>query len=95
MAALAVWVWNGFVRQAQTALNANPVVIEHIGRIDQIDSDWKATGDAEGDDVFAFRVSGKKGSGLVVAEFETVDADTEELRGGSLTLASGEKFQLK
>ncbi len=95
VAAIAVWVWNGFVRQAQAALNGNAVVLEHIGRIDQIASDWKGTNEAEGEDVFAFRVSGKKGSGLVVAEFKTVDADTEELHGGWLTLLSGEKFQLK
>ena len=51
-----------------------------------------ATGEAEGINEFAFALVGDKGRGHIVAEFITVDADTERLGKGVLTLADGREL---
>ncbi len=86
--------WNIFSDQAKDALAANPVVQEHLGEVHSISVDLEATGDAEGSDVFVFRVEGSRASGTVTAEFITVDDATEELGSGTLVLDSGETYPL-
>lgn len=90
----AFWGWGLFTDQAKDALNANPVIQEHIGNIESIETDFTATGNAEGDDVFVFRIKGPKGSGVVTAEFISTGADSEEVRSGTLELDSGETYDL-
>ncbi len=88
------WGWGLFAGQAKEALNNNAVILQHIGEIDRIETDFEATGEAPGDEVFVFKVEGSKGSGVVTAEFITVDADTERVESGTLQLASGEIYDL-
>ena len=91
---LLYWGWDLFVGQAEELLNANPVIQEHIGSIEELTIDFTATGEADGDDVFVFEVKGDKGSGVVTAEFVTIDENSEELRSGKLDLPSGETYDL-
>lgn len=86
--------WDLFTDQAKEALDKNSVILQHVGEIDRIEMDVTATGDAEGEDVFVFRVAGSRGTGVVTAEFITVDADTEEIGSGTLRLSSGETYDL-
>ncbi len=85
-------VWFGmdvFHDQAKTAIRADPAVVEAVGGISGIRFDFAATGAATGEDEFAYRVEGARSSGLLVGRFVTVDADTEDLREGSLRLDDG------
>jgi hypothetical protein len=91
---LGIWGWGRFTDQAMEALNSNPVILSHVGKIDQLDLDFMATGNEEGENVFVFRVGGSSGTGVVVAEFVTVDADAEEIHSGTLRLPSGETYDL-
>ena len=83
-----------FEQQVAVDLKGNPVILRHIGEITSIDTDWSATGEEPGDDVFVFRVTGTKGDASLVAECITVDADHEDVVSGSLRLPSGETVDL-
>ncbi|MEO7936038.1 MAG: hypothetical protein ABIR27_07245 [Dokdonella sp.] len=85
-------VWFGlglFQEQAHTAIRADPAIADAVGNVTAIDFDVAATAQATGDDEFAYRIEGERGRGLLVARFITLDADTEELREGSLRLDDG------
>ena len=94
LAGLGYWGWTLFTEQAKQALNDNPVIQEHIGEIDKLTLDFEATGNAKGEDSFVFRIEGSRGSGVVTADFVSVDDDTEEIRAGTLKLESGETHDL-
>ena len=84
--------WYGlglFNDQAATAIGADPAVAEALGTISDIRLDFTATGNAPGDEDFAYRVVGARGSGLLVGRFVTIDADHEDLRSGTLQLDDG------
>ncbi len=80
--------------QMADAMRANPVIQAHIGDLKSYEMDMLRTGNEPGENVFAFRVEGTKGSGLVVAEFITVSAEEEEIASGVLEMDSGEVFDL-
>ena len=85
-------VWFGlglFQEQAHTAIRADPAIADAVGSIITIDFDVAATAQATGDDEFAYRIQGERGRGLLVARFVTLDADSEDLRDGSLRLDDG------
>ena len=85
-------VWYGigeFNDQAGAAIRADPAVVDAVGAITGIRLDFSATGNAPGDEEFAYRITGERASGLLVGRFVTVDADNEELRDGTLTLDGG------
>lgn len=85
-----VWFAIGiFDDQAEAAIRADPAIAEAVGNISGIHLDFSATGAAVGEDEFAYRVEGERASGLLVGRFVTVDADTEDLREGSLRLDDG------
>lgn len=84
--------WYGlglFNDQAAAAIRADPAVSEALGPISEIHLDFTATGNAPGDEDFAYRVVGERASGLLVGRFVTVDADHEDLRSGTLRLDDG------
>jgi hypothetical protein len=86
-------IWLGldtFHGQAETAIRADPAIVDALGRITDVEFDFTATGEAQGDEEFAYRVTGERASGLLVGRFVTVDADTEDLREGTLTLDGGQ-----
>ncbi|WFC42333.1 hypothetical protein [Pseudoxanthomonas sp. SE1] len=83
---------NIFTRQARVAVQRYPLVQQHIGTLQSFEFDLAATGEAEGANEFVFVLTGDKGRGRILAEFITVDADTERLGKGVLTLADGREI---
>ncbi len=83
---------NIFTRQARVAAQRYPLVQQHIGTLQSFELDLAGTGEAEGADEFVFTLVGDKGRGRLLAEFITVDAETERLGKGVLTLADGREI---
>ena len=83
---------NIFTRQAREAVQRYPLVQQHIGALSTFEIDMMASGEAEGADAFVFNLAGDKGRGRILADFITVDADTERLGKGVLTLANGREI---
>ncbi|MEZ5461264.1 hypothetical protein [Dokdonella sp.] len=89
-----LWVgFQEFSEQARTAIRNDPDIRAAVGEIRDIHFDLTATGDAPGDEEFAFRVEGSRASGLLVGRFVTVNANTEDLRSGQLFLEDGRVIQ--
>ena len=83
-----------FTDQVKADLSDNPVILEHIGLIEDLEVDLVGSFSAEGDDEFVFDIAGPKGRGVVKAVCITRDADTEEVVSGTLRVGSGEVFDL-
>lgn len=83
-----------FEKQVAADIKDNPVVVQYIGDINSIETDWTATGEEPDENTFVFRISGTKGEGMLTAECITIDADHEDVVSGSLELASGETIDL-
>jgi len=75
-------------------LAGNPVVREHLGEIRELELDYTESGALPGEEDFAFRVEGTRGSGMIRATVITGDDDLEHVTRGTLTLASGETLDL-
>jgi hypothetical protein len=89
--------WYGlgeFNTQAGNAIRADPAIVHALGPIKSIHFDFMATGEAPGDEDFAYRVEGDRASGLLVGRFVTIDAGSEELRSGTLTLDDGRRIAI-
>jgi hypothetical protein len=84
----------GFEQQVADDIKDNPAILQHVGVISSIDTDWTATGEEPGDEVFVFNLSGTKGDAVLTAECVTVDADHEDVVSGSLRLPSGDVVDL-
>ena len=84
---------NLVAREIETELRDNPVIVEHIGEIEEFDVDWTGSFAAE-DDIFVFDVRGSKGSGEITAESITNDDGDEDVVSGSLRMKDGTTFDL-
>ncbi len=82
---------NIFVMQAREAAQRYPLIQQYIGDITRFDLDMDASAAAPGSDEFVFNLEGSKGKGRLQADFVTVDADTERLGEGTLTMANGQR----
>lgn len=92
LGAAASVAWFGmstFNDQAHAAIRADTAIVDAIGTITDISLDFEATGNAPGDEEFAYRVIGERASGLLVGRFVTINSDIEDLREGTLTLDDG------
>lgn len=94
VAALLFWGWGMYVDQVKSELNGNPVIQEHIGTIEDLSVNLVASSELDDENTFVFDVKGDKGEGVVTAELVSIDADTEELRSGTLELTTGETYDL-
>jgi len=83
-----------FADEVETDLRTNPVIIEHLGRIEEFELDLGKSIAAEGDDDFVFRARGTKGSGLITVTCITNDDDIEEVVAGTVQLDTGETLDL-
>ena len=83
-----------FSDEVESELRSNPVIIEHVGRIEEFELDLSASVAEEGSEDFIFRVSGTKGSGLVTATCVTNADGMEEVVAGTIQLESGETLDL-
>ena len=91
---LVMWGLDVLSEQVKADIQDNPVILEHIGRIESIEFDFMASGEAPGDDTLVFSLKGTKGEGVVTAEVITVDDEHEEVRSGTLRLPSGKTVDL-
>ncbi|REJ94571.1 MAG: hypothetical protein DWQ34_05095 [Planctomycetota bacterium] len=78
----------------RAALEDHPVILEHIGEITRLESDYDLWLEEPGYDVWPFHVEGEKGSGLLRAECVTEDHFIYEVPSAVLKLESGETIQL-
>lgn len=83
-----------FTDQVEADLRENPVIVEHIGRIESFEIELMASMAAPGEEDFVFRVEGTKGNGLIQATCVTIDDLTEDVVAGTLQLDSGETIDL-
>ncbi len=92
---LLVWFGLGiFVDQVKTDLKENPVIVEHLGMIEDLEVDIMGSLAAPGEEEYVFRARGSKGQGEITAECVTRDADTEEVVSGTLQMSDGEIYDL-
>ena len=91
---LGKWGLNIMDEQVKMDLRDNPVIVEHLGNLNTVDMDFTASAATGGEQTFVFNVVGTRGEGVLTAEVETVDGDTERVLSGTLRLASGESFDL-
>ena len=83
-----------FADEVESELRSNPVIIEHVGRIEEFELDLSASVAEAGGEDFVFEVSGTKGSGLVTATCVTNEEGIEEVVSGTIQLESGETLDL-
>jgi hypothetical protein len=83
-----------FVDQVEADIRENPVIVEHLGRLEEFELEFMASMAASGDDVYVFRAEGTKGTGRVTATCITVDSDSEDVVAGTLQLSSGKTVDL-
>jgi len=89
-----IWSLGTFADSVEADLRQNPVIIEHIGRIESFKLELHASLIEPGDDSFVFRVEGTRGAGLVHATCVTVDDGSEDVVAGTLQLDAGEMTDL-
>ncbi len=94
VAGLGYYGWNVFMGEVQATVDANPVVQEHLGVVQEVETDFARTGEEPDPDTFAFRVRGVRGSGTVVAAFQSTPQG-EVMTVGRLELADGRVFDLE
>ncbi|MEM6703216.1 MAG: hypothetical protein AAGA81_10605 [Acidobacteriota bacterium] len=80
--------------QVRADIQDNPVIVEHLGEIREITTDFGASAEETAANVFVFDVVGSKGGGRLTANTVTVSADREEVTWGRLLLDSGEELDL-
>ena len=85
---------NVFASEVEADLRDNPVIVEHLGRIEELEVDLTASITTEGNDDFVFRARGTKGAGLISATCVTNDDGVEEVIAGTIQLDSGETLDL-
>jgi hypothetical protein len=83
-----------FADEVESELRSNPVIIEHVGRIEEFELDLSASVAESGGEDFVFKVTGTKGSGLVTATCLTNEDGIEEVVAGTIQLESGETLDL-
>jgi hypothetical protein len=88
------WGMGIFAEQVKLELRENPVILEHLGRLDTLEMDMTASTAAEDEDEFVFNAEGTKGSGVIRAICITRSPDREEVVSGTLELPDGSTYDL-
>ena len=83
-----------FADMVRRDIQSNPVIVEQIGAIEEIELDLVATANEEHAEVFVFRLKGAKGQGTLTARCVTSEDDIETVVEGSLLTPSGETWDL-
>jgi hypothetical protein len=88
------WGLDLVAEQVKADIQDHPVILEHIGAIEEIEFDFGATTAIEADDVFVFNLKGGKGNGVLTAQVVSEGADRERVVSGKLRLPTGETIDL-
>ena len=83
-----------FTRQVRVDIAEHPVILDHLGEITAIQQDTVRSNSEPGPNVYVFRVTGSKASGLLRADCITVSPEEEDVVAGELILDSGQRVQL-
>lgn len=75
-------------------LAGNPVLLEHLGEIQDLSLDFTASRELPGENDFAFEIRGAKASGVLRATVLTGDDELEHVTAGTITLANGDEYDL-
>ncbi|MHC4959907.1 MAG: hypothetical protein ACYTGN_16200 [Planctomycetota bacterium] len=92
--ALGSWGLDVIAEQVKLDIQDHPLILEHIGSIETIELDFTASAAQDDENAFVFNLKGSKGNGLLIAELETTDADTEKVVAATLRVASGKVIDL-
>lgn len=87
------WGSGVFEEQVESELRDDPVVLEHIGELESVSLDLRATGNEPELDVYVFDVQGTTGSGRLVLRLRT-DRGEPEILSGRLELEDGRAYEL-
>lgn len=74
------------------ALRDDEMVVKHLGRLEDVEVDFGHTMALEGDDLFVFRLTGTRGTGL--ARLQIDDSDGVRVVAGTLQLEDGSTVKL-
>lgn len=93
------WVGNfAFQIQAEevrSQIKDDPVIEEHIGRIESIEVNYAASFAEDDDTIWTYDLVGSKGAGrLVVKQIDDADSDAVQLEWATLELDTGDTFDL-
>lgn len=80
--------------QVADDLREHPVILEHLGRLDELEIDLGASMAAPGENDWVFEARGAQGTGRLMVTTVTVDAEHEDVVAGRLQLPSGEMVEL-
>jgi len=83
-----------FAEQVANDLRSNPVVVEHLGTIQELEVDLMASSAVADQNIFVFDAKGAKGQGRIRAECVTIDGGTEDVVSGTLEMSTGEVYDL-
>jgi hypothetical protein len=88
------WMHDAFPGYVRADIETNPMIIEHIGTIEELALDFNASSVEPGENVFVFTIRGPKGRGRLRAEVVSRSSTDEDVVAAELLLESGEKYQL-
>jgi hypothetical protein len=91
---LVGWGMGMVTEQVETELRRIDALREHVGEIQEFELDWFRSFSEPSEDVFVYRLTGSRASGLVRVESLTIDSQREELVWAELLLPSGECIEL-
>ena len=91
--AIVWWGFSAFEGKVQEALQDDPVVTRHLGRVQEVDFDFSDSTQTGVPNMMAFDVRGERGEGQVVALIAT-EADGRVLGPGTLRLPDGREFDI-
>lgn len=81
-------------KEVELELRDNPVLIQHIGEIEDLRMDWTATAAHPDQDVLVFTVRGTKGQGEVIVNTVTQFDENNQVQWATLRLPDGEEIPL-
>jgi hypothetical protein len=80
--------------QTKVAVRDNPVILEHIGNIEDITLDLKATAAAGEEEFMVFQLKGSKGSGELKVNIKQVSDEAVAISQGTLRMEDGKTYEL-
>ena len=87
------WGLSLVAEEVKRDIRDHPVVLEHIGDIEECTVNLAATG-AEGEEAFVFDLKGSKSHGELQAVIETGEDGTERVLSGTLRMPDGTRHEL-
>lgn len=91
------FVWFGLnviAEDIKAQLRDNPVVVEHLGQLQELEVDFTASSAIADNGTFVYRAIGSKGAGELTVKSITGPDGSEDIVSGVLRLPDGQTFDL-